>query len=39
MGIIIQRHTESDVQKMRTQHWWKAIRQKEESCRETGGSR
>ena len=38
MGIIIQRHTEGDVQKMRTQRWWKAIGQKEESRRGTGGS-
>ena len=38
MGIIIQRHIEGDVQKARTQRWWKAIRQKEESCRETRGS-
>ena len=38
MGIIIQRHTEGDIQKMRTQCWWKAICQKEESHRETGGS-
>ena len=38
MGTIVQRHTEGNVQKMRTQRWWKAIRQKEESHRETGGS-
>ena len=38
MGIIIQCHTEGDVQKARTQHWWEAIRQKEESHRETRGS-
>ena len=38
MGIIIQCHTEGNVQKMRTQHWWEAIRQKEESHRETRGS-
>ena len=35
MGIIIQRHTEGDVQKVRTQHWWEAICQKEESRRQT----
>ena len=38
MGIIVQCHTEDDVQKMRTQRWWKAIHQKEESHRETGGT-
>ena len=37
MGTIIQHHTEGNVQKMRIQHWWKAIRQKEESHRETRG--
>ena len=31
--------TEGDVQKVRIQHWWEAIRQKEESHRETRGSR
>ena len=38
MGIIIQRHTEGNVQKERTQHWWEAIRQKEESHRKARGS-
>ena len=37
-GLSFSTHTEGNVQKMRTQCWWKAICQKEESRRETGGS-
>ena len=38
MGTIVQCHTEGNVQKVRTQRWWEAIRQKEESRRKARGS-
>ena len=36
MGIIFQRHTEGNVQKARTQHWWEAICQKKKAIEKQG---